>query len=177
MREPVSVVLDKLNNWLTVDRGLSRVMASTIMFLLFMFLSTFLHESAHLATTTILQCQNGGINHVGLFTGNMGLDCSNLPDENMAMILIAMSAPIFMALLGFYMWFVGGKNNESTRLFGIINLFYGSLPNLAYWNAGTDAAVAVSYGLGSGWAMLIFLGITSISGYLISKEIAEKEPF
>jgi len=177
MREPVSEVLDELDNWLIKERGLSRIMASAIMFLLFMFLSTLIHESVHVAATTILQCQAGGVNHVGLFLGNSGLDCSNLLNENMAMIVIAMSAPIFMALLGYYMWFVGGKDNEYTRLFGIINLFYGSLPNLAYWNSGTDAAVAVSYGLGSGWAMLIFLSITAISGYLISKEMADREPF
>jgi len=171
MGEPISDSINKLKNWL-LSQGLSELLVSFTLFMIFLFLSTLIHESIHTVTAWLLHCE-AGIQQVFLFTGLTGVECS----ESLNFALVAISAPIGMFLVGLYLWFAGGENDPFSRLFAIINWLYGSIPNMTWWNIGTDFNQALVNGIDVTRLALIFVIVVSVVAYLISKEIAEKEPF
>ena len=164
-----SVIEDALTS-----RGISHLLASLMIFHLFLFLTVIVHETGHILVAKHYGCE-AGIAQIMGFTGASGVEC---PDETpmSVWVQIAYAGPLISFLLGLWLWFL--EPDGRARIGGLIAFMFSTLPNLAWWIPNSDAYVAVTnFSFIKTNAMIIYFSIGSIIAYLILREITERKWF
>lgn len=144
--------------------NIPRFVQLTLLLIIVFFLSTGIHESAHLIVAYLIGC-NAGIGEVKLLTGETGVDCPN----DWQYGITALAGPLVSFAVGFYLWFSEVKPMEmgelsEFRMFAVILFFLSAIfqlfPGLIY----SDGWHAISFGIPPGivWGLwFLIVGLTA----------------
>ncbi|RKX41257.1 MAG: hypothetical protein DRP23_01095 [Thermotogae bacterium] len=159
---PLKKLIDTLDDIFT-QKGFSELWRNFLIFMILLAITTTIHEATHVVTAYYLGCE-GELAKISFFTGLSAIKCE---DNSTKLIIISLSAPILLFLIGLYLWF--SDSHPMVKIWALLCWFYGSLPSLSFFTSNTDANFALKHGLPPLWALLIFIIPTSIIAYLLSR--------
>lgn len=164
---PLKKLIDTLDDIFT-QKGFSELWRNFLIFMILLAITTSLHEATHVLTAYYLGCK-GELTKISFFTGLSAIKC----DSPNKLIIISLSAPILLFLIGLYLWF--SDSNPMVKIWALLCWFYGSLPSLSFFTPNSDAQFAVEQGLPILWALLIFILPTSIIAYLLVRNFKKEK--